>query len=705
MIEENFDIPFVAEIALREKQIQQNYRPIIAVHKWFARRSGTLFRALILSEYQSGNIKDTFYKNNNLNGCKIIDPFMGGGTPLLEANRVGCDIEGYDINPMAYWIVKQELENINLEEYSRKIQYLRSELEKDIGNFYRTKCQLCNSERAHVKYFLWVKQHNCSNCGNNFDLFPGYILAKKGRHPTNVIVCRKCGELNEKSDITALGQCTSCGSDLVIEGNAKRNRGVCPHCGFENEYPGLKKYPPKHRMFAIEYHCDNCKKKHKGRFFKKPDQEDLLKYQICEEELVACDHSFIPDDEIPSGDESDRLHKWNYKYYRELFNSRQLLGLVKSCNFISKQENPIIKNALATNLSDLLRYQNMLCRYDTKSLKSLDIFSVHGFPVGLIHCESNLLGIQSSTKIAIGSGGWLNIGNKYIKAKTYCQRPFEILKNESSRKVVYLDEEWIGSTNDSFSENRRAIELNLMNTGLSDLKPESVDGVFTDPPYFGNVQYAELMDFCYIWLRRIVNDNNIFGKTSTRNVDELTSNSNMGRGIGHFTNGLSQIFCKMSYALKLGCPLVFTYHHNSFNAYIPIIIAILDSKMVCTATLPCPGEMAASIHIKGTKSSIVDTIFICRKNDGENKEFKINGEEELDILLKNDLTKLIQGNVKPTEGDKRCIIFGHLSRFLINKFGNNWDSNESVQKKIITIQNASQDICDENRIQKIFNIQ
>jgi len=43
MIEKNFDIPFIADLALREKQIQQNYRPIIAVHKWFPRRSGTLF--------------------------------------------------------------------------------------------------------------------------------------------------------------------------------------------------------------------------------------------------------------------------------------------------------------------------------------------------------------------------------------------------------------------------------------------------------------------------------------------------------------------------------------------------------------------------------------------------------------------------------------------------------------------------------------
>jgi hypothetical protein len=52
-IEMTLDIPFIAALSLREKQIQQNYRPIIAVHKWFARRPGTLFRGLILSEYSN----------------------------------------------------------------------------------------------------------------------------------------------------------------------------------------------------------------------------------------------------------------------------------------------------------------------------------------------------------------------------------------------------------------------------------------------------------------------------------------------------------------------------------------------------------------------------------------------------------------------------------------------------------------------------
>jgi hypothetical protein len=62
---------------------------------------------------------------------------------------------------------------------------------------------------------------------------------------------------------------------------------------------------------------------------------------------------------------------------------------------------------------DLLRYQIMLCCYDTMALKSLDIFSVHGFPAGLVQAESNLLGIHNGNSTNVGSGGWTNIIEKY----------------------------------------------------------------------------------------------------------------------------------------------------------------------------------------------------------------------------------------------------------------------------------------------------
>ena len=118
-IEQRFDVSFVGAMALREKQIQQNYRPIIGVHKWFARRPGTLFRALLLAEFGNDRLDRTFFRCNDFSGIRIADPFMGGGTPLIEANRLGCDVHGFDINPMAAWIVRREIEQLDIDAYQR----------------------------------------------------------------------------------------------------------------------------------------------------------------------------------------------------------------------------------------------------------------------------------------------------------------------------------------------------------------------------------------------------------------------------------------------------------------------------------------------------------------------------------------------------------------------------------------------------------
>src|SRR5882724_10816141 len=195
MIEKDYDVSFVAAIALREKQIQQNYRPVIAVHKWFARRPGTLFRSILLSEFGHGALREIFFKTNDLKGFQVADPFMGGGTPLLEANRLGCDVIGYDINPMAYWIVRQEMEHLDLIAYRQAANRLHAELTETIGSFYTTRCMQCDAPHAPVKYFLWVKRQSCHACGNDIDLFPGYLLAENRRHPQNVYICRQCGEL------------------------------------------------------------------------------------------------------------------------------------------------------------------------------------------------------------------------------------------------------------------------------------------------------------------------------------------------------------------------------------------------------------------------------------------------------------------------------------------------------------------------------
>ncbi len=687
VIERNFDISFIAGLALREKQIQQNYRPIIAVHKWFARRPGTLFRGLLLSEFVDKPLEQVFYRANSLEGIRVADPFMGGGTPLIEANRLGCDITGFDINPMAYWIVKQEIEHLDLQRYKPAAGSLRDRLRGEIGDLYQTRCIHCGSETASVKYFLWVKTISCRECHGTIDLFPGYLVASDSRHPRNVFVCHACGQLMEAVDRDNPGECQHCGASLLVQGPAQRGRCVCPQCGTVNAFPNRELGAPGHRLFALEYHCDSCRALHVGRFLKAPDSGDLRRFGQAEERLGAIRPQYIPDDAIPSGDETNRLHRWGYSHYREMFNARQLLGLENSARLVDQVTDDRVRNALATNLSDLLRYQNMLCRYDTMALKSLDVFSIHGFPIGLVQCESNILGIVDAGRSAcIGSGGWANVIDKFTRAKAYCDHPFEVRHSGGRKETVPIEGEWIGDTPSGLGAvPGRVVNLRCADAAQADLVSASLDAVFTDPPYYGNVQYAELMDFCYVWLRRLGRHEVAFSSPSTRNPQELTGNTDMGRGLDHFASGLSAVFSKMALALKPGAPLAFTYHHNSIEAYFPVAVAILDSGLTCSASLPCPAEMGASIHINGTGSSIIDTVFVCRTTGVVRRNWIPDSVAGLVALVEHDVAVLSSGGVRPSPGDLRCISFGHLVRLAVWNLRNGWDKSADVSTRLSSV--------------------
>ncbi len=697
-LEFRFDIGFTASLAQKEKQIQQNYRPIIGIHKWFARRPGTVFRNLLLAEFDGENsLQEDYWRAHQFKGV-LADPFMGGGTPILEANRLGFSVIGADINPMAFWIVRQSLAPLDLAAFGKHAEEVIRDLEREIGSLYKTNCNLCG-QIADVKYFLWVKTQTCPECGTENDLFPGYLLSEAERHPRHVVVCHNCGELNEFEQQPTKDNpepCCACGQAVFINGPATRNKVSCSSCSHVFPYPEKKPSgPPKHRMWAIEYHCQACKRNHQGRFFKKPDEEDIDRFLKAKKSLDDRRSEFsIPSEPVPLGDETKRLHRWGYKFFREMFSERQLLGLGLLLKRISEIEDTPVRHALLTVFSDFLRYQNMLARYDTYALKCQDIFSVHGFPVGLVQCENNLLGISK-----VGAGAFRHFIEKYRRAKEYCQQPFETRQQGHRKELIPIVGESIHAQQVKRLPKSSAREawITARSAERVPLEPNSLDGVFTDPPYFDNVQYAELMDFCYVWLRIVLKSEfAAFKATSTKSLQELTGNEVMGRGLDHFTRGLSEIFCHYAKALKPGAPFVFTFHHNDPDAYIPIVVAILDAELDCTATLPAPAEMGASLHIAKTKSSVLDSVFVCRG-------VKVGVESAtVQDRLESDLSALQKAGLRITEGDIRCLIAGHMARLAINRLRDKWDLAATLQERMEVVQFTLARMRDELRHDRII---
>ena len=237
-----------------------------------------LFRGLILSEFGDQPLREAFFRSNDFPERVVADPFMGGGTPLIEANRVGCDVLGFDINPMAAWIVREEIEHLDLVAYRVAADQLLASLDRELGSAYRTDCPHYGDKNVPVKYFLWVKAIDCAACRKaDVDLFPGYLLADDTRHASNVLVCHACGDLNEVADLKHPGALFGMRLGPGPGGPAKRGRCVCPHCGHDNTYARPELGPPRHRLFAIEYFNPARQDRHEGRFFKKPDASDLAR--------------------------------------------------------------------------------------------------------------------------------------------------------------------------------------------------------------------------------------------------------------------------------------------------------------------------------------------------------------------------------------------------------------------------------------------
>ena len=182
---------------------------------------------------------------------------------------------------MAYWIVRQSLTHLDLSEFAKASESVINDVEKNIGDYYQTECTECGGQ-AKVKYFLWVKTQFCPYCGQQHDLFPGYLLAEAVRHPRHVVACSRCGRLNEYDYLPTAAEpstCTECGHAVYVDGPATGGKITCQACGLAFPYPPAQPdTPPTHRMWAIEYHCDHCKATHEGvssRSLTKPTLIDL----------------------------------------------------------------------------------------------------------------------------------------------------------------------------------------------------------------------------------------------------------------------------------------------------------------------------------------------------------------------------------------------------------------------------------------------
>ncbi len=133
--------------------VAKPHTPVYKMHRYFARRPWSVFRSLIEHYSNPGSI--------------IVDPFCGGGVTVIEGLRLGRKVIGVDINPLATFITRTEVVDVDLGELKAAFEQVETTCRKKIEELYATKCAKCGSTTV-PEWIEWTVQLRCPHCSHEF---------------------------------------------------------------------------------------------------------------------------------------------------------------------------------------------------------------------------------------------------------------------------------------------------------------------------------------------------------------------------------------------------------------------------------------------------------------------------------------------------------------------------------------------------------
>lgn len=607
-MKEVMSYPFVeiSSLAKKESWRKEVNRPIYHLHKWWAQRLGSVFRANVIHSFSASDLNewDAFYQNHDY-GKIILDPFMGSGTTLGEALKLGCNTIGCDINPVSSFLVENELTNVDI----HKLEETFQELNQSVGTIIRSYHQTLdnNGHSMDVLYYFWVMLVTTPK-GEELPLFKNYIVSKNAypqKKPEIQVFCPQCGSVFPSVYQCHQVNCPQCGNTYdpwigTVVGNKVFDSNGEPYRIASLMDP---KSPPKERMYAL-LAVDSDGNKH----YLPIKKFDLELYSKAEEELNHLDLP-RPLGSISSGINADQPKKYGYLNWSDLYNSRELLSLGLLLKGILSIEDAVIRNQFMCLFDGVAEFNNRFCSYKGEGTGAIrPIFSNHILKPERMSVENSVWGFAKS------SGCFSSLfASRLLKAKKYLNEPFEIQLNDT-RKVVcskrispYLAHSFDDGIN---CQKQWALVLNG-DSGSLPIPDQTVDAIITDPPYFDFVNYSELSDFFYSWLKSAYPDSILFSEDNSRREGEVQQSD-----FHAFSLLLSNVFAEGKRVLKDDGLLMFSFHHSRLEGWIAIRDAIKKSGFFVSEVWPVYAELSAATPKSAAKEPIsVDMLIVCRKSE------------------------------------------------------------------------------------------
>lgn len=623
-----FPLAKISEIAKRESWRKEINRPIYHLHKWWAQRLGSVFRASVIHSFATQEDEwALFYQEHSFNKL-VLDPFMGSGTTLGEALKLGCSVIGCDINPVSTFLVTEELRYVPRQDLDSEFKALELKVANSIASYHMT-IDPETGEEIPVLYYFWVMTVKTPQ-GERIPLFENYFFSHNA-YPTKVpeaqILCPRCGG--------------------VFEGKYKETSSSCPHCGLTfdaNSGPATKttvtdsqgrvykikdlinvETPPDERPYALLAVRNNGEK-----VYLPFSEYDKKLYSKAVDDLQHCNYP-IPDLAIDPGYNADQARAYGFTRWADLFNPREALCLGMLLSAILEIESPGIRNQFLCLFNGTLEFNNRFCSYKGEGTGAIrPIFSNHILKPERRPVENSVWGIKQS------SGCFSSLyRTRLLKAKDYLEKPFELrLSPDGKVSKPVCSSPIHPRIVSSFEEINDAEPCALILNGDSANLPipdASIDSVITDPPYFDFINYSELSDFFYAWLRVALPNCPLFEKDNSRRPGEVQNADKV-----EFSDRLTRVFAECVRVMKDDATLTFSFHHSKQDGWKSIERAIQQSGLSVIEVEPVYAELSASTPKAATKEPIsIDMMIVCAK---QRRELTVNIEdlitEAIDTLNK-----------------------------------------------------------------------
>jgi adenine-specific DNA methylase len=317
---------------------------------------------------------------------------------------------------------------------------------------------------------------------------------------------------------------------------------------------------------------------------------------------------YWPKSTTQKGQESTRLLNHFYTEWWMLFNPRQLLvhtQLLKAIVTVGDHAWETRECVLGA-FQQYLRNQCMFCFWNLQ--RALEpMFSNNDF-----HPKANV--IENNCFSGVGRGDFASCAAKAVESIRWASKPWEIAcegDDNHSEKV---------ETGDPVQG--ESVVLNCGSaTDLASLDAASIDLIITDPPFGGLLQYAELSDFFYVWLRLVLRNRypEIFGSELTPKTLEVVANKSRepGDSDGFYQRLLTQSWREAHRVLKPGGILAFTFHHSEDGPWVAVLESLFDAGFYLEATYPIRADETKGEGDFGSKTIEYDIIHVCRKRISE----------------------------------------------------------------------------------------